>query len=155
MIKDISAFESPFLQLLTRPFDQTITLNHDYSILLQTMSSAAVSNPATQQPSKSSRKKKGKTEAPAQASTTPAETETGGETANTEGATTNGGDYESPYLKDLSKSVDSSLNDCLIVEKHALAHAGNSRKRQSQLVSKSHALTDCIIGAYAASRRNS
>lgn len=66
------------------------------------MSSTVVANPATQQPSKSARKKKAKADAPTKSPIAPVEIETSDGPAATEGATNGSeGTYESPYLKDL------------------------------------------------------
>lgn len=73
------------------------------------MSSTVISNPPTQNESKSAKKKKAKAEVPANASGATSNTpsaEVGAGATPTEG-TTNGveGSYESPYMKELYKLV--------------------------------------------------
>lgn len=102
-----------------------------FSLYFEAMSSTAVSNPAAQQSSKSARKKKGKSDAPAKTPTAPADTETGGDSPGAMEGATNGADgaYESPYLKDLYRYD------------HARAESWD--------------MVDSSAGIYATSRRNS
>lgn len=67
------------------------------------MSSAAISNPPSQQGSKGAKKKKAKQDTPTKSPSVTVDTEGGGE-ARAEGATNGAeGAYESPYIKDLNR----------------------------------------------------